>query len=373
MKEKKSFVALAVMGTLSSVSHAQSSVTLYGIVDAGLLYTSNVNTAEGGKPLVQLANSNLSGSRWGLQGSEDLGGGVSAIFRLENGFSLTNGTLAQGGRLFGRQAYAGFASNAYGTLTMGRQYNALQDYVAPLQLVGPLTQFSTHPYDNDALNNTYRTDNTVKYATPKLAGFQAEALYGFSNSTNFANNRAYSFGARYSNGSLNLGAGYARSQNPGAIGGAIIGTPSSTTPSNPLLNTSRVDQWGVTGTYALGSLTLGVLYSGSLFTDSSYPLAAASGTLHFQNYEGSVRYQVTPQLLLVLGETYTSVHQSGVSGHYLQTSTGADYFLSKSTDLYLNAFYQKASSNLHAAIDGAGGAASGSSQTVVVAGIRHKF
>lgn len=373
MKANKSLVALAVLGTLSGVSHAQSSVTLYGIVDAGLLYTSNVKTAEGGKALLQLASGNLNGSRWGLLGSEDLGGGLNAIFRLENGFNVNNGTLGQGNRLFGRQAYVGLSSNTYGTLTMGRQYNALQDYVATLQLVSSLTQFSTHPYDNDDLNNTYRTDNSVKYTTPKFAGFQAEGLYGFSNNTNFANNRAYSLGASYSNGSLNLGAGYARSQNPGTIGGAIVGNPSSTTPSNPLLEAARVDQWGVAGTYVVGSLTLGLLYSGSLYTNSAMTLAAPGGTIHFHNYEGSIRYQVTPSLMLVLGEAYTSVRQSGESGHYLQTSGGADYYLSKRTDLYLNAFYQKASSNLQANIDAAGGAASGSSQAVVVAGIRHKF
>ncbi|MGZ2748695.1 porin [Burkholderia stagnalis] len=372
---KKTLVALAALGTFAGMAHAQSSVTLYGIVDAGMLYTNNVK----GKSLWQLASGNESGSRWGLTGTEDLGGGLKAIFKLENGFNVNNGTLGQGGREFGRQAYVGLKSDTIGTFTMGRQYNAIQDYVAPLAVSSVLTQFATHPFDNDNLNNTFRTDNSVKYATPVIAGFQAEALYAFSNSTNFANNRAYSVGATYANGPLNLGAGYARAQQPGLVGGALIGNPSAataTTPSNPYsLSPSRLDQWGAGGTFAIGQVTVGLLYTGSLFTNAGSLQSGVmpKGTIHFQNYEGSVRYQLTPALVLALGETYTSVHQSGVSGHYLQTSGGAQYLLSKRTDVYANAFYQKASSNLQANIDAAGGAASGSSQLAVVVGIRHKF
>lgn len=157
------------------------------------------------------------------------------------------------------------------------------------------------------------------------------------------------------------------------IGGAIVGTPSSSPPSNPLLGAVRADQWGAGGTYAFGPVTLGLLYTGSLYTNSSNAFAAPSGTIHFHNYEGSIRYQLTPALILALGEDYTSVRQSGVSGHYLQTSAGADYFLSKRTDVYLNALYQKSSKNLHANFDAASGAASGTSPTAIVVGIRHKF
>jgi general bacterial porin, GBP family len=370
---KKSLMVFAALNTFAAVAHAQSSVTLYGIADVGILYTSNVKTANGGKALWQMSSGNESGSRWGLQGSEDLGSGLKAIFRLENGFNLNNGTLGQGGREFGRQAYVGLNGNSFGTFTMGRQYNAIQDFIAPLDVVSVLTQFATHPYDNDNLNNTFRTDNSVKYATPNISGFQAEALYGFSNGTNFANNRAYSVGATYSNGPLNLGGGYARSQNPGTIGGAIVGSPSSTTPSNPLLGASRVDQWGAGGKYTFGPATVGVVYTGSLYSNPTTALAAPTGTIHFQNYEGNVRYQLTPAVILALGETYTGVHQSGLSGHFLQTSVGAQYFLSKRTDVYANAFYEKTSKNLNANIDVAGGAASGTSQTAVVVGIRQKF
>lgn len=364
---KKSLLVLATLGLLIDSAQAQSRVTLYGLVDTGLVYTSNT----GGKSAWQLANGNEQGPRWGLQGNEDLGGGLKAVFRLENGFNITNGMTGVGGREFGRQAYVGLQSSDFGTITMGRQYTAIQDFIEPLSIALVLTQFATHPYDNDNLNNSYRADNSVKYTTQNIAGFQAEALYGFSNSTNFANNRTYSFGAMYANGPFNLGTGYARLQNPGVPGGAIVANPSVTgTLSNPNAITSqRVDQWSLAGTYIFGSTTIGLLYTGSLYTN---PNMKSVGSMHFQNYEASLRYQATPALILAFGETYTTLLQSGTSGHFLQTNTGARYFLSKSTDLYVNAIYQHTSKNLHADISNCG-ASNSTSQIVVVTGIRHKF
>lgn len=368
-------IALAALSTCVGVARAQSTVTLYGIADAGVLYTSNVKTAQGGRALWQLASGNASGSRWGFKGSEDLGGGLRAIFQLENGYGINNGTFAQGGRLFGRQAFVGLSSDGFGTLTMGRQYNAIQDFVEPFAAAGwELAQFAAHPLDNDNLDNTFRSDNSIKFASPLISGLRVEAMYAFSNSTNFANNRSYSAGATYTNGALKLGVGYARLQNPGAVGGAIVGNPSSPSGvSDPLISGSRVDQWGAAGSYAFGPATMGVMYTGSLYTNSLTSLTATSGTVHFHNFDGSIQYRLTPTVSLALVETYTDVRQSGNAGHYLQTSGGIDYLLSKRTDLYVNAYYQKASGNLHASINAAGGSASGTSQTAILMGMRHKF
>ena len=79
---KKSLLALAALGTFAGVAHAQSSVTLYGIVDAGFAYNNN----SGGQKLYATSAGNLQGDRWGLRGTEDLGGGLKALFVLENGF-----------------------------------------------------------------------------------------------------------------------------------------------------------------------------------------------------------------------------------------------------------------------------------------------
>lgn len=126
---KKLIFVGAVLGLLSSVSSAQSSVTLYGLVDEGFDFTSNV----AGKRAYQMESGVAQGSRWGLAGKEELGGGLEAVFRLENGFDVNNGALDQGGRMFGRQAYVGMNSATAGTLTMGRQYDSVVDYVARSQ------------------------------------------------------------------------------------------------------------------------------------------------------------------------------------------------------------------------------------------------
>src|ERR1700758_387549 len=113
-----STLSLALLGA-TSAAHAQSSVTLYGLIDESFQWVHNANTANDN--LYHLASGNLQGSRWGLKGTEDLGGGLKAIFQLENGFDPNTGKLNQGGRLFGRQAYVGLTQDMYGTVTLGRQ------------------------------------------------------------------------------------------------------------------------------------------------------------------------------------------------------------------------------------------------------------
>ncbi len=130
--KKITIPAAAAALLAASAAHAQSSVTLYGLIDAGVAYTNNVEKGGTRGPLFQATSGEINGSRFGLRGSEDLGGGLRAIFVLENGFSVTNGKLAQDNRLFGRQAYVGLSSNQFGTVTLGRQYDALVDFVAPL-------------------------------------------------------------------------------------------------------------------------------------------------------------------------------------------------------------------------------------------------
>ena len=128
MKTTLTTLTLAMLG-ISGIAHAQNTVTLYGIIDTGLTYVSN----QGGGRFVGMTSGNESGSRWGLKGSEDLGGGLKTVFQLENGFNSTNGRLGQGGRMFGRQAFVGLSSDKWGTLTAGRQYDPLVDLIQPFQ------------------------------------------------------------------------------------------------------------------------------------------------------------------------------------------------------------------------------------------------
>lgn len=356
-------LAIVGFGLAAGGAHAQSSVTLYGIVDGGFTYTSN----QGGKPNYQATAGNEQGSRWGLLGTEDLGGGNHAVFRLENGFNLMNGTASANGRIFGRQAWVGLASDRYGTLTLGRQYNAAQDSLEPLQVAGDTVQYATHPFDVDDINNTFRTDNSIKYVTPNFRGLQINAMYALSgNAGNFATNRSYSVGATYANGPWHLGAAYVMLDHPATDTTGAIPSDNYFT---FLKGISRQRIYGAGGLYDIGDASVGLMY-----TNTRFELTPANQYRTYQNAEASLRYRVTPALHAALGETYTNVSTNGKvdSWHYWQTTAGLQYFLSKSTDVYADLLYQRAT-NAVAQIEGASGPSSSHTQWMAVTGIRHKF
>ena len=163
---KKCLLAGAALVTLTGTAHAQSSVTLYGLIDAGLTYTNSQisGTGSGGHSNWQMTSGSVQYSRWGLRGAEDLGGGLKAIFTLESGFNVNNGQLSSNNRLFNRQAFVGLTSREYGTLTLGRQTDDMVDFVAPLSLTG--TEFGgvhfTHPFDVDNQTLTIRSRSTTR-------------------------------------------------------------------------------------------------------------------------------------------------------------------------------------------------------------------
>nr|WP_260431278.1 porin [Burkholderia contaminans] len=180
---------LAASLLCSGSAFAQSSVTLYGLVDAGVTYTNNVVTPTGHGANVQFVSGSSQGSRWGLKGSEDLGGALKAVFVLENGFDIGNGKLGQGGLMFGRQAFVGVSGN-WGALTLGRQYDFIGD-VLPAFAIGAMTpagllawSLPAYAAGGYALDNRVWGDevnNSVKYLSPKVGGFTFGAMYGFGN------------------------------------------------------------------------------------------------------------------------------------------------------------------------------------------------
>ncbi|MCI3207749.1 MULTISPECIES: porin [Pandoraea] len=380
---KKSLLALGVLGAFAGAAHAQSSVTLYGIIDAGLTYNSKEGTLGGNTASknFKFSNGNLQGSRWGLKGAEDLGGGLKAIFVLENGFNLGSGTLGQNGRMFGRQAYVGLSSATAGTVTIGRQYDSVVDFVGPFASGSQWgANMGAHPFDNDNLNNSFRINNSVKYTSVNYNGLSAGALYGFSNQSNtgngtgFANNRAWSVGLGYANGPLSLGAGYLYLSSPGSSNGSGVLT---TADANAVMafNGNATDKAWIAsagGSYAFGPATIGLVYSHSAYNYIS------GGSWKFDNVEANAKYMLTPALQLGLSYTYTwsTLNQAAgsLSPKYHQVNAGVDYFLSKRTDTYFVVNWQ------HANNDAPGGAAlanqpfsTGTNQVAVTAGIRHKF
>ncbi|GAB7539144.1 porin [Burkholderia sp. 3C] len=377
---KKISIAAACVTTFAAASaHAQSSVTLYGLVDAGIAYTNNV----GGSGRVALASGNISGSRFGVRGSEDLGGGLKAVFVLENGFNVNNGQLGQNGRMFGRQAYVGLSSNAFGTLTLGRQYDDVVDFVSPLS--GTAGTFGdsgfAHPYDNDNLQHSVRFNNAAKFTSVNYGGFKFGGMYAFSNSTNFATSRAYSVGASYSNGPLAAAAGYLQTNGSGTRNGTAFANTAGAIDQAEVKGslTSDVQRSVAAGVnYAFGPATLGFVYSHAQYQGTG-AFGLNNGGARFDNYEVNGMVQFTPALRAGLSYTYTDAHLSGATAYgadpkWNQVNAIARYALSKRTELYAEAMYQHATGNKNVAmLYNAGGASTTGNQVMGAVGMLTRF
>ena len=388
----KQVFALAVSTALSATSLAvfslpalaQTSVTLYGVLDEGINYTNNVGHGH----VYELASGFAQGSRWGLKGAEELGGGLKAIFQLENGFDVSSGRLNQGGRMFGRQAFVGLSSEPYGTLTFGRQYDSVVDFLAQTTANGNWAgSLFSHPYDNDNTDNSFRLDNSVKYTSPSISGFQFGGVYSFSNDTGFANNRAYSFGGQYTYGGLLVAAAYLQADNPGnGSNGAITANDAS-------FIAARMRVFGGGITYTFGPATAGFVYTNSNYLDPTgngflgvtplVPPGVLLNSLKYQNFEVNGKYQISPILFVGAQYVYTietyDASNGGVKPKIHSFGLMADYNLSKRTDVYIQGEYQQVTGDATFSIlddaftPGTQSPSSTSKQVVVRAAIRHKF
>ncbi|KIG04176.1 porin [Caballeronia concitans] len=382
---KKTLIVAALTGVFATAAQAQSSVTLYGLIDAGITYTNNQN----GHSNWKATSGSVNGSRWGLRGAEDLGGGLKAIFTLENGFNIMNGTNGQGGREFGRQAFVGLSSNQFGAVTLGRQYDSVVDFLGPLALTGTQyggTQFA-HPFDNDNLDNTFRVDNSVKYTSANYAGLKFGAMYGFSNqSGGFANNRAYSAGVSYNYGPLNVAGAYFQSNNAGSVNPLTgVQTAGAITNDQTPFASGRQRIFGGGLNYAFGPATVGFVFTQTML-DSGVGLTnvgtqgqgavGLGNSARFQNYEVNGRYNLTPALSLAANYTFTDARILGQKPKFHQVDLQTAYALSKRTDVYLQGEYQHVSgtgdSGLGATINGVG-VSSTENQVSATVGVRHRF
>ncbi|MFP3501647.1 porin [Burkholderia sp. SIMBA_062] len=384
-------LAMCLAGTIGA-AHAQSSVTLYGVFDQGVLAATNVH----GGHLYQSSSGWLSGSRWGMRGAEDLGGGTQAIFVLENGFDGSSGAALQGGREFGRMAYVGLA-NPYGKLTFGRQYDMVVDHLAYLGMISEIWggAFACHPGDIDNLCNSRRMDNSIKYSSPTFNGLSFGAAYSFGGTPGaFSRGSIWTAGADYTKGPLSIGVGYFNVNSPNTVfygGSAISGATTSFTnglSASPAISgfatANRQETFAAGANYTIGSSTIGASYSYTRFDDLGAFHVAGSptqgGNARLQNAEIRYAINVTPFLLAGIAFHYTTVGSvGGISGaRYRQLNLGINYSLSKRTSLY--AVFATQSAN---GMDSTGkpavaalafvSASSSNRQTAAQIGIRHRF
>ncbi|KVL46543.1 hypothetical protein WT01_36320 [Burkholderia cepacia] len=374
-------LSLGALGT-SSVGYAQSSVTLYGVIDEGFQFTSNA----GGNRGYRMVSGDTVGSHWGLKGSEDLGGGLKAIFQLENGFDINTGAIGQSSRLFGRQAYAGLASDRYGTLTLGRQYDPTIDlwssFTAPGNWIGNL---GAHPHDSDNADWSVRIQNSVKYVSPTVSGFTAEALYGFSNEAGgFADNRMYSAAVQYQIGNFSAVLAYLKANNPGNTPGGAMSSGESVFSGHSQQNIDA----GVSYKFS-NKLTVSVAYSHvDIYNPRSnvyFGTQPAPGTQHswkFDNVDINAQYYFKPDLWFGLAYIFTHAHIATTTDNstpnWHQVSAMLNYNLSKRTSVYVQGAYQRATGSTGTDFDvanivGSASASSGRNQVVSRLGMMHRF
>lgn len=230
-------LALLAGGLAASGAGAQSSVTVYGIVDLGVQWNEQFAPAAGSQERVWGIESGYqSGSRFGLRGSEALGRGLNAIFTLEGGFDASTGTSTQGGLLFGRQAWAGL-QGGFGSLVAGR-------IPTPSSGTGSFDMFSTvDPFGAGfGINqigstfiaaNALREDNAVLYVTPVWSGFKGAAGYSF----NRGGNESAPQGSNAS--AMTLAASFATGPLYGVVTYDVLAYPD---PGSSTLNAGNPDQ-----------------------------------------------------------------------------------------------------------------------------------
>ncbi|WP_345816116.1 porin [Paraburkholderia sp. PREW-6R] len=382
---------------------AQSSVTLYGIVDNGLSWTNGQSTLgsnSGGKSAWKMTPGVWAGSRFGLKGAEDLGGNTKAIFTLESGFNSTSGAQQYANAMFGRQAWVGLTHPLYGTFTAGRQYASYYQLLSPYSPTTWITgYYGAHPGDIDGLDTIYRANNTLEYTSPKLYGLTVSGSYspgGVAGSVNRGS--TWSTAAQYAMGPVGLAVGFSRINNS-TLGGGTFGADSTTSNNGAQIGVSALtngyqtaqaqqrfavgggytfsNAWDVTATYSNVQYIPGV---GSKFHDEAI----------FNTGGLVLHWKPAVALDVAAGYSYTrATRANGIADNaqYHQFNLSQYYSLSKRTGLYALEAYQKAKGktlgtsgagqiiNATATLgDGYNGSPSSSgSQMAVGVGIIHRF
>ena len=379
---KKSLLAIAAMTAFAGAAQAQSSITVYGLLDVAVIgqtNTGNLNSTASTVPAA-LAGTNATGgstikpgtafgvtsngesmSRIGFKGSEDLGGGTKAIFTLEQGFSPTTGELGntgmlnQGvtnsssisgdssiqGQLFNRGAFVGLSDDKYGTLTAGRQQNLMLDNIANYD---PVAAFAVSPlqysgsYGGGGRTDMARVDGALKYVW-KSNGFNANLLYapgGVAGSYNTGTTSGAQVG--YEAGKFGIQAIASHTTDAMNLGTSAA----ANTYANTVVNTTA---YQLTAKYqAMDSLVFKGGYERELIGTPSnyqnYSLTTTTGGVLLANAPGQTnyfvnvawigaQYQATPRIKVSAGYYYAGTPQAGSAASSACSTAALSPFSSK--------------------------------------------
>ncbi|WP_106857665.1 porin [Caballeronia novacaledonica] len=358
---------LAVLSVgCTGTAYAQSSVTLFGMIDSGISYVSN----RAGHSAWQTDDGINGPNLWGFIGKEDIGGGTKVIFNLVNQFSLNSGAFLPGQSLFTRNAFVGLSNDRFGTFTLGNQYDFMVDalynskddpaiYTSHLygQGAGPFQKLAlpNNPTgDFDWYRAAGRLPNSVKYVTPNVGDLSAGAMYGFGGvAGSVGTGNSSSFAVDYARGNFGFDAAYTFVKYPTTAG--VIGPQVS------------VRNWGVGTRYQMGPVLMSALF----VTVKNN----GNGASVYQFSTGA-NWLVRPDIGLSASYAYMKGNEVVTNNHAHQFGLTADYYLSKRTTVYAMTVYQRANEGANALIMGLTGptaSSDGPNQLIARVGLRTRF
>lgn len=401
--KKTRIAALLVLAYAATAAHAQSSVTIYGIMDAGGTYISKVASGTTANRAFGIDSGLLQSSRWGLRGSESLGDDWNATFAIEQGVSLDTGVGGTTSKTWSRRSTVGLSNKSVGTLELGWRKDFLDEIGNAYGSVAPFGTFILKGSANN-LNRASggsRANNMVYLNTPSFAGLRANFSMGLGEAAGNAKaGRALGGGLNYDNGTFGIGAGYWQSHRgtgagatssdqaaPNSVGcnGTAGGAPGDTC----------LKTWSVGARVKLGDVLVRGMYStvrhplvtapgiaapnfATTFTSTLGSGAFTSGGAN--NTKGQVLdftldYRLAPSALLKASVIESRYDFLGATreGKVRQLTLGAEYYLSKRTTLYATAATQSAEDMYTPGILGSTGPGRDNTVSAVGSGVRHTF
>jgi predicted porin len=344
--------AMSIFAAGNAAAQA-SNVTIYGIVDAGLEVINNAGTTNSqANTLERVSSGNLSGSRIGFRGTEDLGGGLNAVFELEGGISVDTGTSLQGNRIFGRHAYVGL-QGGWGSLLLGRQESLQLNWMSKYNTMDNAT-WSSKVHDASFSD---RLDNAVKYTAKITPSLEASTYYstGFDSTLggevagSVQAGREFGGGVQYTGDTLRL---------------AVVADQKNGQTAAVAANTDRHLTFGAR--YRIGEVEM---MGGILFRKQEN---LGTPDIRTNMYWFGGTYQVTAPVQLSASIYHTDLKNSDQDPWSIITMV--KYSLSKRTDLYLINSYVLNEGGSQLGVNGFNSSiAPGHNQFGTMAGVRHTF
>ncbi|MEF8704684.1 MAG: porin [Candidatus Accumulibacter sp. UW26] len=378
---QKKLIALAVASLASGAAFAQTNVTMYGIADAGYVYSQGDALVSGTNEFSGVQSGLLSGSRIGFKGEEALGNGLKAIFTLEYSLSIDNNSgigNTQGGGLNARQQFVGL-SGGFGTVALGRQYSP--GYMATVNndpaggaAFEPQSFMTAQAGNTITPNSGARWDNALTYTSPNWGGFTGKAIYSFGenssctvagtppttftslndNCVSLTDNGRWALGANFATGAFNVDAVYQSRQSVMPVG--VV--------SNSPFWGDDINEWYVGGSFDLKFVKLMASYQDQddkNATNNDNSTWTVGAVVPLGNFGIHLQY------------AQTDFDQGLIDGKSNGAMVAGTYALSKRTTAYAGYVWTKNDNDSMGLGPVGGVGASGETNNTFTVGVRHAF